>query len=321
MMLLGGCASRSGELTANGTIEATEIKVVAEVGGRLNELLVKEGDRVKEGQLVGWIEDQPFRYQVDQARAGVAAAKAALDETGAGARGQEVEAAQREVDRLAAQVAAAREQLSLQEDNLKRAEALFDAEALPEQELVARQSQVRLARHQLEATEAQLEAARSRLSLLEAGSRQQTLERLAAGVNQAEANLALAQLNLEKTKLVAPAAGMVAARNFEKGELIRPGAEVITLLDDRNLWLNVFVPEDRLSRVRVGQAVRITVDTHPNRSFPGKVVYISPRAEFTPRNVQTKQDRVNLVFRVKIEATGGRDALRPGLPADVTFPF
>lgn len=318
-LLLAGCAVRGRPLTANGTIEATEIKVVAEVGGQLKQLLVKEGDMVKAGQLVAKLDDEPYRILVEQVKAAVNTAEASLEEARAGSRTQEIEAARQEVDRLAAQVAAAREQLTLQEDSLKRAQALFNAEALSEQELVERQSHARVARYQLEAAEAQLEAARARLSLTQAGSRQQVLERLTAGVKQAQENLSLAKLNMQKTRLVAPSAGVVASRNFEEGELIRPGVDVITLLDNRRLWVNVYVPEDKLSSVRIGQNVQISVDAYPNRTFPGKVIYISPKAEFTPRNVQTKKDRVNLVFRVKIQVTGGQNALRPGLPADVTF--
>ncbi|MBC7323924.1 MAG: HlyD family efflux transporter periplasmic adaptor subunit [Moorella sp. (in: Bacteria)] len=103
------------------------------------------------------------------------------------------------------------------------------------------------------------------------------------------------------------------------GELVRPGAEVLTLLDTHNMWLNVYIPENRLGEVKIGQQVQIQIDPYPDQSFPGQVEYISPQAEFTPRNVQTREDRVNLVFRVKIRVTGGQDKLRPGLPADVTF--
>lgn len=319
ILFVTGCARQEEQLTANGTIEATEIKVVAEVGGRLEELLVKEGDRVKAGQVVARLDDEPYRIQAAQAEAALAGARAALEEAGAGARSQEIEAARREADRLAAQVEAAREQLALQEDALERARRLFDAGALPERDLVAAEKQCRVARHQLEGAEAQLEAARARVALLEAGVRQETLDRLAAGVKQSEGGLELAKLNLARAELAAPAAGVVAGCNFAEGELVRPGAEVVTLLDDRDLWLNVYVPENKLGRVKVGREVQIRVDAYPDRTFPGKVVYIAPQAEFTPRNVQTREDRVNLVFRVKVQVTGGHEALRPGMPADVTF--
>ncbi|KFD42452.1 hypothetical protein DK28_0205390 [Peptococcaceae bacterium SCADC1_2_3] len=142
---------------------------------------------------------------------------------------------------------------------------------------------------------------------------------MTAATRQNEGSLELAQLNLKKTRLVAPANGIVAGCNFEEGELIRPGAEVVTLLDYKNLWLNVYVPENKLSQVKVGRRVQIQVDTYPGKTFSGQVEYISPQAEFTPRNVQTKEDRVNLVFQVKIRVIEGQEELRPGLPADVKF--
>ena len=202
---------------------------------------------------------------------------------------------------------------------MKRARELFQAGAKPEQEMITQELYYNNARHQLEGAQAQLEAAQARLALLQAGSREQTIERLTAATEQNESNLKLAQLNLKKTRLVAPASGIVASCNFEEGELIRPGAEVVTLLDHKNLWLNVYVPENKLSRVKMGQPVQILVDAYPGKTFSGQVEYIYPQAEFTPRNVQTKEDRVNLVFRVKIRVIEEREGLRPGLPAEVKF--
>ncbi|OAT87081.1 HlyD family secretion protein [Desulfotomaculum copahuensis] len=320
-LLLAGCQSRgqAGPLTANGTIEATEVNVTARVGGTLQKLGVREGDRVKAGQSIGQLDTGSYRIQENQAQAGVAAAQAGLDEAESGARSQEIEAARQDVDALAAQVAAAQDQLTLQEDNLKRAQSLFQAGAIPEQALQEQQTACDTARHKLAGIQAQQEAARAKLELLQAGSTPQALDRLSAGVTQSEDSLKLARLNLDWTRLVAPISGTVISRNFEPGELIHPGAQVVTLLDDRDLWLNVYVPENQLNQVNVGQPVQIRVDAYPGKAFPGRVEYISPQAEFTPRNVQTKQDRVNLVFRVKVRVTGGWEQLKPGLPADVTF--
>lgn len=321
VLLLAGCQSRgqTGALTANGTIEATEVNVTARVGGTLQKLGVREGDRVKAGQLIGQLDTRSYSVQENQAQAGVAAAQASLDEAKSGARSQEIAAARQNMDALAAQVAAAQDQLTLQEDNFKRAQSLFQAGAIPEQSLQEQQTACDTARHKLAGIKAQQEAARAKLELLQAGSTPQALDRLSAGVNQSEDNLKLARLNLDWTRLTAPISGTVISRNFEPGELIRPGAQVITLQDDRDRWLNVYVPENRLDQVKAGQPVQIRVDAYPDKTFPGRVEYISPQAEFTPRNVQTKQDRVDLVFRVKVRVTGGWAQLKPGVPADVTF--
>ncbi|MBE3572188.1 MAG: TolC family protein [Moorella humiferrea] len=225
LALLTGCQFQETEnvLTASGTIEATEVKVIAEVGGTLQELTVKEGDTIQAGKINGRLDPALYQIQVAQAGAGVAAARAALAEARAGARSEEIAAAEQEVARLDAQVAAVQEQVTLLEDNFRRARELFQAGALPEQELVNRESQYSQTRHQLEAARAQLEGAKSRLVLLQAGSTPYTLERLVAGVKQSEANLAVARLNLSKTALRSPAAGLVASVNFETGELVPPG--------------------------------------------------------------------------------------------------
>ena len=326
LFLLSGCRLRENwtqdqdqPLTANGTIEATEINVTAEVGGTLQKLDVKEGDRVKAGQLVGQLDTSNYRLQAEQAQNSIKSAQASLDEAKAGVRSQEIAAAQQEIESLASQVASAQDQAAQLEANLKRAQTLFQEGAVPEQVLQEQQTAYNKARHQVTGLEAQQAAARARLELLKAGSRPQTLDRLSAGVKQSEVNLKMARLNLDKTRLVAPGAGTVITLNFEKGELIRPGSKVVTLLDENNLWLNVYVPENELGKVKLGQEVQIRVDAYPDKNFPGLVEHIFPRAEFTPRNVQTKQDRVNLVFRVKVRVTGGQDQLKPGLPADITF--
>lgn len=319
VLLLPGCNGREAQLSANGTIEATQVRVVAEVSGQLKELAVTEGDRVKAGQILARLDASTYQTQMEQAQAAVDSAGAGLAEARSGSRTQDIEAAQHEAERLAAQAAAAQEQVSQLEDSLARTEALYEQGAAAEKDLTSLESQLKVARYQWQGAQAALEAARSRLALLEAGNRPETIQRQEAGVRQSQAGLDMARLNLKKTELTAPVSAVVARLNFSQGELVNPGAEIVTLLDDTDLWLNVYVPENKLGRVKVGQTVSITVDTYPGRVFPGRVTYIAPEAEFTPRNVQTKEDRVNLVFQVKVQVTEGQDALRPGLPADVIF--
>ncbi|MGC7878870.1 HlyD family secretion protein, partial [Desulforudis sp. 1190] len=155
--------------------------------------------------------------------------------------------------------------------------------------------------------------------MLREGARKEALDRAAAQVKGSQAGVDLAKSYLEKTILKAPVGGMVIGTNFEPGEVVRQGAEVITLLNMQKLWLGTYVPENRLGEVQVGQRVEVTVDSFPDKVFAGRVTFISPRAEFTPRNVQTKEDRVRLVFKVKIFLENGQGLLKPGMPADVTF--
>lgn len=307
-------------LTANGTIEATEIKVCSEVGGALKRIYVQEGDKVKAGDLMAEIDDEQYKIKLDLAQAQIKGTEASLSEIKAGARKQELEAARNEVRRIKAQLAAAEKALAFEQENLLRLNKLYKQGATTKQELDAQELKLNTAKETLKSLQAQQDAAEERLNLLKAGARHETIDKMSSSVEMASLEAELAKLNLAKTKIKAPAGGTVIARNFEEGEIIPPGAEVVTLLDTENLWLNSYIPEDKLNQVQKGQLVKLMVDAYPGKVFKGKVVFIAPKPEFTPKSLQTKKDRVNLVFRVKIRVTEGKDQLLPGMPVDVIFP-
>jgi len=170
--------------------------------------------------------------------------------------------------------------------------------------------------NQVEAAQAEVKAARERLALLEAGPRSGQVEAARAQVAQAEATLAQARARLADTRIEAPMDGVVLRKNLEPGATAAPGAAVLTLVDPGSLWLRAYIPEVELGRVRVGQPARITVDAFPDQPFDGRVTEIASEAEFTPRNVQTEKERVNLVFRVKVGVSNSDGRLKPGMPAD-----
>ncbi|MGH7267173.1 MAG: HlyD family secretion protein, partial [Candidatus Rokuibacteriota bacterium] len=167
--------------------------------------------------------------------------------------------------------------------------------------------------------QAEVRAARDRLALIEAGPRPGQVETARAQVQQAEAALALARARLADTRLETPIDGVVLRKNLEPGETATPGTPVLTIIDPRTLWVRGYVPEVELGRIKVGQAARVTVDAFPGEPFEGRVTEIASEAEFTPRNVQTQKERVNLVFRVKIAVENVGDRLKPGMPADAVI--
>jgi HlyD family secretion protein len=162
-------------------------------------------------------------------------------------------------------------------------------------------------------------ATRERLLLLKAGARPDAVTAARAQVTQAEAAITLARARLAEATIVAPIDGVVLRKNLEAGETANPGASIVTLLDAGNIWLRAFVPETDIGRVRVGQPATISVDAYPGRGFPGSISEISSEAEFTPKNVQTKKERVNLVFRIKVAVRNPDGVLKPGMPADVVI--
>src|SRR5438034_242759 len=158
--------------------------------------------------------------------------------------------------------------------------------------------------------------AREKLALLEAGPRPDAVAAARAQVGEARAALALTQARLADTRLVSPLTGIVLRKSMEVGETATPGAPILTLIDPNDLWLRAYVSETDLGRIRLGQAAALTVDAFPGRMVAGVVREIASEAEFTPKNVQTKKERVNLVYRVKIGVSNPDGVLKPGMPAD-----
>jgi len=184
------------------------------------------------------------------------------------------------------------------------------------QELLAKLSQ---AKATLAQAEAQVAAAQAQLDGLRAGASAEQIGSLEARVGQAQAGLEALQKQRAMREIVAPAGGVVLSVVTRPGEVAAAGATLLTLADTRTLSLTVYVPETETARVRLGQRVQVTVDSFPGRTFEGEVSHIADQAEFTPRNISTKEERVNLVFAVEIRIANPDGALKPGMPADVAF--
>ena len=183
----------------------------------------------------------------------------------------------------------------------------------------ALQAQVDMAWAQHDQARAAVDVARAGLALAKAGASEEELAVAEAQVAQASAAYDALATQREKLKLHAPITGRVVERTVEEGETVNPGAPLFTLADLSKVTLTIYIAEADIARVRVGQPVVVTVDSYPGREFRGEVVHIATEAEFTPRNVQTKEERVNMVFAVKVEIPNPDEALKPGMPADAAI--
>jgi HlyD family secretion protein len=238
----------------------------------------------------------------------VAAAAARLADLEAGPRAEEV--TQVESERRAAA-----DRLADANRDLTRARTLADGGALPRE--AAEEAQ--LAR---DVAAARLEGASAQARLVRRGARDEQVAAQRAVVEQARAAREAAAATLGHTVLRAPFAGVVSERHREPGEVVAPGAPVLTLLDRDDRWVRIYVPENRLGAVRLGGAATLRSDTFPGKAYRGEVVHVASEAEFTPRNVQTTEERTLLVYAVKVRIVG--DAayeLKPGLPVDVELPL
>jgi membrane fusion protein YbhG len=188
----------------------------------------------------------------------------------------------------------------------------------------ANRLQVPIRREDVRANQAAVSQAEAAVANAQAGytvvaQRRQDLAAAQAQLVQAQAALRSAEIQLGYATVTSPINGIVLTKNVQEGEVVAAGAAVYTLVDPGDMWLRVFVPEDQIGRVRLGQPAQIAVDTFPGRTFPAHVSEIKSQAEFTPGNVQTKEDRVKLVFGVKLQLDNRYGELKPGMPADATI--
>jgi multidrug resistance efflux pump len=352
--LTGRLGGETGRLSVTGTIETTQVEVSARITGRIVELAAREGQRVERGQVLVRLDTEELAAEVQRAAAAVRAAQAELRNLEAGARPEEIREAEARAERARAQLedllAGARTQEIEQaraalrnatatrewtERDLRRIQELYARELVAAQEVDrARQAyevaaanetsaRERLAlveagarRHEIEAARAEVRAAEERVRLLRAGARAQEIEAARARLAEARAAEALARARLAEARILSPLDGVVLRKNAEVGETVNPGQSILTLVDPADLWVRAYVPETDVGRIRLGQAAVVTVDAYPNRAFRGTISEIASEAEFTPKNVQTRKERVNLVFRIKIAVRDTEGVLKPGMPAD-----
>jgi HlyD family secretion protein len=295
----------AGPLRLSGNIEAHESLVSFKVPGRIVALPVDEGMAVKAGDLLARLDDEDYRQEtaVSEATARVRERQLALGL--AGSRRQDIEMARQSV-------VDAQADLEQKRRDLERYESLLEKDEIPVQ--TRDQAATNLTR-----ARAALGRAQETLNELLEGTRKEEVAIQRANLAQAREDLDLSQVRLRYTVLQAPFDGIVLTREAELGEVVSPGAPVVTLADLDHIWLRVYLPETDLGRVRWGQNAEVRTDTFPGKIYRGHISVISSEAEFTPKSVQTEKERVTLVYRVKIDVENPNHELKPGMPADATL--
>ena len=293
------------QLKLTGTVESTTVAVSFKVPGRLKERLVDEGQQVKAGQIVARLEADELQDEQKARTADQQTARAVLADLQAGSRREEIAAAAATLARLKAEAdRAARDAV--------RAEALFKKEVIPRKELDA-------ARAGRDATAAAVREGEERLRLTKIGPRPDAVDAAKARLAAAGAARSLADTRLSQAVLAAPLSGTVLAKHAEPGELLAAGAPVITVAQLDEVWVRAYIPETQLGRVKLGQKVQVSSDTWKGRTYPGVVSFIASEAEFTPKNIQTEQERVKLVYRIKVTIKNPQQELKPGMPVDLVL--
>lgn len=292
LFLLAGCGDNDDNtISASGTLEATEVTVGSLVGGAVSRVVAQEGMPVQVGDTLVQLDPTDVLHQLRQAEAGLEIAEAQYRLAVKGAREEDV--IQAEANYKSA------------ESDLKRMEELFAAKSISQKQLEDARTRYTLAQQNFEK--------------LRKGSRFEEIQMARARRDQAAAQVAALQKKVADCTIVAPIGGTVTTRFVEVGEIVAPGMAVARIADLGEMNVTIYVPEASLPRIRLGNEASVMVDAFPNRSFRGRVTYISPMAEFTPKNIQTKDERTKLVFAVKVAVDNQDHTLKAGIPADVVI--
>jgi len=305
LLVVGALGSGCGEgedpglIVASGHVEATEVRVSTKAAGTVESLAVDEGHTVVAGQELARIDTTDTRLALDAARAERALAEAELRLRLAGSRVEDVGEAKAQVGRAEADLAGA-------QGDLDRMEGLLAAGSGTTK---ARDD----ARTRRDVARGALDAARERLKRLETGFRPEEKDAARARLDATDARIAQLAQQLEDARIVSPVAGVVTEKLAEQGELAARGTGILVVTDLANAWLNAYVAEPDLARLRLGQEAEVLTDDGQVRK--GRVSFVASRAEFTPKNVQTRDERVKLVYRIKVALENADGLFKPGMPA------
>ena len=307
--LAGGCRREAVDdrVHLNGRIEAPLVDLAPRIQARVTEVLVREGDRVKAGDVLVRLDLAETALAPERDAQAVIAAEARVRDLSSGSRAAEIAGVEAErADRVAV--------LALAREELARQQTLRSTRVGTQRDLDRAASDVARA-------EAAVEAATQRLRLVRQGFRQWQTRQAEAELGRAQRVKAQSDLLVQEAELKAPADAVVLHRLVEPGALVGPGQAALTLGLSSRLYVRTFIPETRLGQVRQGQAVHVIVDAFPGQQFAARVTEISPTAEFTPKAVETRAERVTLVYGAKVDLDAGWTApLVPGQPAEVLVP-
>ncbi len=291
-------------LTLHGNVDIRQVELAFNANGRIANILVREGDRVKQGQLLASLDTERLQLSLKQAEAQTNVQRQVVARYLAGSRPEEIRQARAQRD--AAKVAVA------------------DATAVHQRQLdlVARnfvsKQQADTAKFALDKAKEQLNAAEEGLRLAELGPRKEDIAAAQASLAVNEAAAAVIRRDIQEGELRAPSDGVIENRILEPGDMASAAKPVFTLALTDPVWVRVYLPETHLGRVPVGARAMVGTDSHPGTPFRAWVGYVSPSAEFTPKSVETTEIRASLVYQARVFLCEGQQAMRQGMPATVT---
>ena len=304
LLLIAGCGNTDNNtfIEGTGTIESTNVIVSSRNAGEINSILFTEGERVNANDTILIIDHEALEYQLDQALAGEQIAQAQLDLMLKGARSEDIKQAEEMMKQSEVNFNSAK-------NDFERYKQLWESKSISK-----KQFEDMTARY--EVALAQYNSAKENYQKVKKIFRPEEIEQAKGNVKKAKASVDLLKKSIHDSYVTSPLSGFIVKKFVEVGETVTPMSSLFKVSNLSTVDLVIYVSEVELGKIKLGQKAEVSIDTYPDRKYEGKVTYISPEAEFTPKNVQTKDERTKLVFAVKITVDNKNFDLKPGMPAD-----
>lgn len=316
VLLLAACrqGGQGPATRASGYVEATEVRMAPEVGGRLLEVRVSEGDRVAAGDVIARIDTSDAELALRRAQADRDQAQAQLALLRAGSRVEDIRQAQSQLQGAQSDVKAAQADADSAAADVERFEKLLRANAGSVKQRDDAVTRRDVAQARVRGAQDRAQAAADGLARVRAGARPQEIDAARARLAAVDAQIATVQKTLADAVVTASAGGIVTSKILHTGEMVAPRSPIVVVTDLDHAWANVYVDERLVPQLRIGQAATLITDA--GQRLTGTITFISPKAEFTPRNVQTAEERSKLVYRIKVTADNRQGLLKPGMPVE-----
>lgn len=308
-------AADPNRLRVSGHVEATEVRLAPEMGGRVLSLPVKEGDRLQTGATVLTIDATDLQLAIARAKTEQASAEAQVRLVRASARVEDVKQAEAQVEAAKADIPAAKAELDAATADLQRFDLLLARKSGSQKQRDDAATRREVAQARVEAAQKRVEAAEATVARVKAGARREEVAVAESRIATAQAAIASLEDQLKDATLVSPVTGVVTEKLTEMGEVVAPRSPVVVITDLDHAWADVYVPEPAVPRITLGQPATLFTDAG-GQGLPGTVTFISPKAEFTPRNVQTADERAKLVYRIRVTVDNASGVLKQGMPVD-----
>ncbi len=304
LLIFSGCGNGGSEefIEESGTVETTDIILSSKIAGTVDKILFDEGVKVENGDTLLIVDYETLDIQLKQAEAMRSAAEAQLDLLVTGARKEDIISAENALEQ-------AKVNYELAKKDFERMKNLFDSQVITKKQLDDVTARFEVAKSQLNTAEQSYKKIKNY-------ARDEDIKRARANLDQTEANVDLIRKNISDCFVVSPINGFVVESFVEEGEFVAPNSSVFKVADLSKVEMMIYISEEDLGKVKLGQKAELFNDTFKDKAYEGKVIYISPEAEFTPKSIQTKDERTKLVYAVKISVPNPNFELKSGMPAD-----